>query len=189
MRRFATLMIGSTVLGAMIGLAGCSTAPKTSTERNILSERVDSTIAMFKRRDSTMTARFDEAYGYAVFPEVTKGGAGIGGAHGQGQLFRRGHDLVGYVDVTQATVGAQIGGQEYSEIVFFQHSGPFNRMMSGDFEFAAQASAVATDDGASAQAEYQDGVMVFTMGEGGLMLEATVGGQDFDFIPKEDFGE
>ena len=40
-------------------------------------------------------------------------------------------------------------------------------------------SAIALKAGVSLDATYRDGMLVFTKGEGGLMYEASVGGQKF----------
>jgi lipid-binding SYLF domain-containing protein len=92
--------------------------------------------------------------------------------------------MIGYVDLSQATIGAQIGGQKYSEIIFFENATVLESFKKGEFTFAAQATAVAVSSGAGANAKYTNGVMVFTLGEKGLMAEASIGGQKFDFQPK-----
>lgn len=128
---------------------------------------------------------FDEAYAYAVFPSIGKAAFIVGGAHGKGTVFR-GDAAIGKTEVTQATVGLQAGGQSYTEIVFFQNQAAFDRFATGDLELAARASAVAVEQGASAGVAYDGGVAVFTFVKGGLMLEASVGGQKFKYAPKEE---
>lgn len=140
-------------------------------------------IANFKNSDPSMKAFFDKAYGYAIFPTVGKGGIGIGGAYGKGEVYRRGK-LIGYSSLTQVTIGFQLGGQAYSEIIFFKDKATLDDFTSGNFEFNAQASAVAVTAGASADADYSNGVAIFTIAKGGLMYEASVGGQKFSFTPK-----
>jgi lipid-binding SYLF domain-containing protein len=117
-----------------------------------------------------------------VFPGVGKGGVGVGGAYGRGELFEGGK-LAGYCTLTQASIGLQLGGQKYTELIFFETKAALDRFKSGNFAFAAQASAVALKSGASANAKYAGGVAVFTMGEAGLMYEASIGGQKFSFEP------
>lgn len=141
------------------------------------------TIANFKNRDPSMQVFFDKAHGYAVFPTVGKGGMGIGGAYGRGEVYEKGK-LVGYSSLTQLTIGFQLGGQAYSEIIFFKDKATLDHFKSGNFEFSAQASAVAVTAGASADAAYNNGVAIFTMAKGGLMYEASVGGQKFSFTPR-----
>ncbi|MBI5462366.1 MAG: lipid-binding SYLF domain-containing protein [Gammaproteobacteria bacterium] len=138
------------------------------------------TIAAFKNKDPGIKVFFDKAYGYAVFPTVGKGGMGIGGAYGKGEVYERGTQA-GTSSVTQLTIGFQLGGQAYSEIIFFKDKTTLDNFKSGNFEFSAQASAVAITAGASADADYSNGVAIFTLAKGGLMYEASVGGQKFSY--------
>jgi lipid-binding SYLF domain-containing protein len=124
-----------------------------------------------------------KAAGYAVFPTVGKGGIGLGGAYGKGVLYQMGAP-VGYCDLSQATIGLQLGGQSYSEIIAFETAESLASFKSGKFQFAAQAPAVALKSGDGTNAKYRDGVAVFTMDEAGLMGEASLGGQDFSYQPK-----
>jgi len=121
---------------------------------------------------------FGSAYGYALFPSIGKGGIGIGGAMGNGTVFKGG-TAVGDCKMTQLSIGFQFGGQKYAEVIFFENEKAYNRFIEGNFEFAAQASAVALKSGVSIDAKYRDGIMVFTHISGGLMYEASVGGQKF----------
>ncbi len=141
------------------------------------------TIAAFKKKDAKLQAFFDKAYGYAVFPTVGKGAMGIGGAHGKGTVFQGGK-AIGSTSLTQVTIGFQLGGQAYSEIIFFKDKRTLDNFKAGNFELGAQASAVAATAGAAANADYEKGVAIFTMAKGGLMYEASVGGQKFSFDPK-----
>ncbi len=141
------------------------------------------TIAAFKNKDPGIKIFFDKAYGYAVFPTVAKGGMGIGGAYGKGEVYQRGK-FIGSSSLTQVTIGFQLGGQAYSEIVFFKDKATLDDFKAGNFEFSAQASAVAVTAGASADAGYSNGVAIFTLAKGGLMYEASVGGQKFTFTPQ-----
>jgi lipid-binding SYLF domain-containing protein len=147
---------------------------------------------------------FQNSYGYAVFPSIGKGGIGIGGAHGGGRVYVS-SVYVGDTKMTQVTLGFQLGGQVYSEIIFFQNKEAFDKFTTGKFEFGAQAAAVAITAGASAQAGtggtgasasgdenhaataggYQNGMAVFTIAKGGLMYEASIGGQKFSYKPKK----
>ncbi len=138
------------------------------------------TVALLKKTDPDLGRFFASAVGYAVFPTVGKGGLGIGGAYGSGVLFERGR-AVGEATLTQVTIGFQLGGQAYSEIIFFETEKPLGDFKRGDFAFSAQVSAVALASGASANAKYQQGVAVFTAAKGGLMYEASIGGQKFSY--------
>ncbi len=146
-------------------------------------KKANETAAAFKKQDPSMKAFFDKAAGYAVFPTVGKGAIGIGGAHGKGTVFQGGK-AVGATSLSQVTVGFQLGGQSYSQIIFFKDKATLDKFKTGKFEFSAQASAVAATSGAAATADYSGGVAVFTMAKGGLMYEASIGGQKFSFTPK-----
>jgi len=136
-----------------------------------------------KEKDPSLSKWFDEAYGYAVFPSVGKGGIGIGGAHGKGIVIQ-GDSTIGTTSLSQVTIGFQLGGQVYSEFVMFKDKTALDHFTRGNFEMGAQVSAVALMAGASADANYDGGVAVFTIAEGGLMYEATVGGQKFKYKAK-----
>lgn len=146
---------------------------------------------------------FNNAYGYAMFPTIGKGGMGIGGAYGEGQVYKKG-SYVGDTSMAQVTIGFQLGGQAFSQIIFFQDKRSFDEFTSGNFEFGAQATAVALTAGVSAEAstkgsgasasggqnnaniigKYSKGMAVFTIAKGGLMYEASVGGQKFTYKSK-----
>ncbi|WP_432454938.1 YSC84-related protein [Agarivorans sp. QJM3NY_29] len=160
-----------------------------------MADDYQATIQDFKKSDRT-TSFFNNAYGYAVFPTIGKGGIGIGGAYGEGKVYRGGQ-ATGTVKMGQVTIGFQLGGQAFSQIVFLQDKRAYDEFTSGSFEFGAQASAVALTLGASAQAgtsgtgaaagseqakaNYVSGYAVFTLAKGGLMYEAAIGGQKFSF--------
>ena len=127
----------------------------------------------------------DQAYGYAVYPKITKAGLVIGGAAGEGVVFVKGGDAIGRSKLKQGSFGLQAGGQQYSEVIFFQHKEAFEKFKNGNLKFNAQASAVAIVPGASCDVAYQDGVAVFTRVKGGLRAEASLGGQHFSFVPVE----
>jgi lipid-binding SYLF domain-containing protein len=160
---------------------GLGSAPPASAADDGVSKAHD-TVAQMKKADPGLAKFFSGAVGYAVFPNVAKGAIGVGGAHGSGVLFEGG-TAIGKTTMSQVTVGFQLGGQAYSEIVFFENAGTLANFKHGNFAFAAQVSAVAIKSGASANAKYQNGVAVFTMAKGGLMYEASVGGQKFDYEP------
>lgn len=144
---------------------------------------VEQTIAKFKQADSSMKVFFDRAYGYVVFPSIGKGGFIIGGGHGDGWVYEKGRHI-GRATVTELTVGAQIGGQSFSEIIFFADKSTLDNFKRGNWELDAQASVIMVKAGTSKDASYDQGVAVFTMPKGGLMAEATVGGQKFNYLAK-----
>ena len=128
----------------------------------------------------TLATFVSKAYGYAVFPKITKAGLVIGGAAGTGVVYKS-KEIVGSSKLKQASFGLQAGGQQYSEVIFFENKESFDRFTNGNLKFDAQASAVAITEGASVDVAYQNGVAVFTRVKGGLMLEASIGGQHFKF--------
>jgi len=138
------------------------------------------TIQTFKKKDPKLEKFFGSAAGYAVFPTIGKGGFVVGGAGGEGVLFVGGQP-VGKASMGQASIGLQLGGQTYSEIIFFESASSLSDFKHGNFALAAQASAVALAAGAAANADYEKGVAVFTASKTGLMYEASVGGQKFDY--------
>jgi len=165
-------------------------------------DKYANTIEVFKQAGES-SHFFSKSYGYAVFPTIGKAGIGLGGAHGKGRVYSRGN-YVGDTAMTQVTLGFQLGGQAYSQIIFFQDKRAFDEFTSGSFEFGAQASAVAITAGASLNAGtsgasagasggkhdadtvggYYKGMAVFTVAKGGLMYEASIGGQKFSFQSK-----
>lgn len=151
--------------------------------KKLLNTESEEVIRNFKIHYPHLTVYFEKAYGYAVFPTITKGGIGIGAAHGTGDVYEKG-EYIGSASMTQVTLGAQFGGQTYSEIVFFKDKETFSDFKEGDLKASAQASAIAATAGASTDADYDHGVAIFTLSKSGLMFEATVGGQRFGFKPK-----
>ena len=164
------------------------------------------TIALFRKAGQSRDF-FRTAYGYAVFPSIGKGGLVVGAAHGNGRVYAKGQ-YVGDTSMTQLNIGLQAGGQAYSQIVFFQDERAFREFTGGNFEFGAEASAVAITAGANARATtagssagasenknnantagaYNKGMAIFTVAKGGFMLEATVGGQKFSYFPRHNRG-
>lgn len=137
-------------------------------------------ILELKNEDPGMQKFFDTSAGYAVFPKVGKGGIGIGGAHGKGMVIVN-DKAIGNTSLSQVTIGFQLGGQVYAQFIFFEDSVALQNYQRGNFEFGAEASAVAVTLGVSADADYDKGVAVFTNVGGGLMYEATISGQKFKY--------
>jgi lipid-binding SYLF domain-containing protein len=145
-------------------------------------EMATEAIASFKAADPGLESYFKQAYGYAVFPSVGKGGFVFAGAFGRGIVYERG-EPVGRTSLKQATFGLQIGGQSFREIIFFKDKAALDRFKTGTSEFSAQASAVVAREGAAAASSYDStGVAVFVQIKGGAMLEASIGGQKFDYL-------
>jgi len=165
---FAALAIGSTTI-----------AQSGSKEKKIIKDSKEAK-SEFIRVDGLMSNLFSKAYGYVIFPNVGKGGIGLGGAAGNGIVYERG-TMIGKAKLTQVTIGFQWGGQAYREVIFFETKNDLDRFKENKIEFSAQASAVAATAGASANVKYVNGVMVFSQVKGGLMYEASVGGQKFSY--------
>jgi len=136
--------------------------------------------AEFIEKDALMKGLFEKAYGYVIFPNVGKGGFGIGAAAGNGAVYEH-NKLIGMAKLSQFSIGFQAGVQAYREVIFFESKKEMERFKDSRFEFSAQVSAVAATEGASANVKYTNGVLVFTMQKGGLMYEASIGGQKFKF--------
>ena len=157
------------------------------------------------RKAGESGAYFSNSYGYAIFPTIGKAGMGIGGAHGSGSVYAQGKKT-GTSKMTQVTFGLQLGGQAFSQVIFFEDERAFKSFTSGNFEFSAQASAVAITAGVSAEANtgggassgvsggrndastashsgYRKGMAIFTIAKGGLMYEAALGGQKYSYSP------
>jgi len=139
-------------------------------------------IARFKEKDPGLAKVFATARGYAVYPTVGKGGIGIGGARGKGYVYEGGR-LIGRSTLTQVSIGLQLGGQAYSEVVFLKDAAAMESFKRGKLKLDAQASAVALTARAAADLAWRQGVAIVTMAKGGLMYEASVGGQKFSFTP------
>lgn len=165
-------------------------------------ENYSSSVAVFEK-SPVCQPYFKKAYGYAMFPTIGQGAFGIGAAHGDGQVYRDGK-VIGYTAMTQISIGFQLGGQAYSQIIFFEDKRAYDDFTRGNFEFDASASAVAITAGAQASAgttgstagasagpatgkqattSYYKGMSIFVHTKGGLMYEAAVGGQKFSFKP------
>lgn len=165
-------------------------------------DEYDDTIAVFKKAGES-AAFFSTSYGYAVFPTVGKAGFVVGGARGTGRVYQA-NNYVGDAKLTEVSVGAQAGGQAFSQIVFFQDKRSFEEFTSGTFEFGAGVQAVAITAAAGASAgssgtsagasggkndaatvgKYHKGLAVFTVAKGGLMYAASVAGQKFSYKPR-----
>jgi lipid-binding SYLF domain-containing protein len=165
-------------------LGGCSTAPETSSDRTQLKNDSQAALSDFKAQDPSLDNVLHSSYGFAIFPSIGKGAVGVGGAYGQGEVFQQG-SRVGYADMTQGTVGAAIGGQTYAELVIFRTQEALQRFESGQLTFTADVSATAAKAGAGADARWSNDVTVFTNIKGGLMADAAVGGQKFNYVPMQ----
>lgn len=188
MNKFVYVAVVAAMIGGSVGLANAGH---------------DSDTAGLFHKSNQSSDFFAKSYGYAIFPTIIKGGVGIGAAHGTGHVYAQGHRL-GHVTMTQVSVGAQLGGEGYSEIIFFRDKRALDDFTSGNFEFSADAGAIAitaaadvsvgttgVDTSASGNkqkantgSEFNHGVAVFTIAKGGLMYNVTVAGQKFSYTPR-----
>ena len=176
-------MIRATVLTLIVfALTACAVPPRAGKQANKMDDATQETIYQFEQTDPGIEHLFKTSVGYAVFPTIGAGAVGVGGAYGRGQVYEAGR-FVGYCDMTQASVGIQLGGQAYSEVIFFNSESALESFKSGEFSFSGQASAVALERGVSANANFRNGVAVYTQAKGGLMYQASIGGQKFRFEP------
>ena len=192
MKRYGFIILLTTVMAAL------------AVSNPVLADQFTDTIDIFKKSQAVQPF-FKNAYGYAVFPTVGKAGIGIGGAYGKGQVYQGG-TVTGEAKLFKATIGFQLGGQAFSEIIFFKDKRAYDEFTGGSFEFDAAASAVAITAGVQAKAgtegatagasagpatgkqaktSYHKGMIVFVHTKAGLMYEAAIGGQKFSFKAKQ----
>lgn len=165
-------------VASILTVAAFVAAAADDTEK--LKTEATQTIAAFKTADSGLATFFDNSAGSAVFPNVAKGGLIVGGAHGKGIVYEKGK-VVGQAGLTQASIGAQAGGQSFSEVIFFETPQALEDFKDGKFEMSADVSAIVAGEGASKSASYKHGVAVFALPKKGLMVQASIGGQKFTY--------
>jgi lipid-binding SYLF domain-containing protein len=179
-RSTATLIPLAAVLAS---LAGCATAPETQAERTDLKAEAVNALKLMKAQDPSFDEFLSRSAGYVVFPRIGKGGFIFGGGFGRGIVYQSAA-TIGYADITQATVGFQIGAQAFTEVLVFETPKDAQRFTSGRLSLTANASAVIVKTGAAAATRYTDGVAVFVRPVAGAMAEAAVGGQQFSYVPE-----
>ena len=164
-------------------LVGCTAAPPTPESRTALVENATLAMQDMNRMDPGVEALVRKGYGYALFPEVVKAGLGFGGGYGQGVVYEQGQH-VGYADLTLGSVGAQIGGQTFSELIVFENKAAMDRFKLSPVDFTAGAAAMILQNAAAANATFVEGIAVVVRPITGAMAEATIGGQQFKYVPK-----
>jgi lipid-binding SYLF domain-containing protein len=164
-------------------VAGCSTAPTTSSEKDELSRKAQAEREQWNKLDPGIEQMAKKSYGFVFFPEITKGGLVFGGAYGRGVVYEQGKQ-VGYADVTQGSFGLQAGGQTYSELMVFENKAAMDRFKENKTDFGANASAIIAETGAATNARFVDGVAVFVRPMVGAMAEASLGGQRTTYVAK-----
>jgi lipid-binding SYLF domain-containing protein len=164
-------------------LVGCTTAPPTPESRTALVESATLAMQDMNRMDPGVEPLARKGYGYALFPEVVKAGLGVGGGYGQGVVYEQGQH-VGYADLTLGSIGAQIGGQTFSELIVFENKAAMDRFKLSPVDFTAGAAAMILQNGAAANATFIEGIAVVVRPITGAMAEATIGGQQFKYVAK-----
>lgn len=168
-------------LGVMlVGFAGCASSPKTAPQRAEAEASAQDTVSRMVAADPDLQPMLDRSAGYAVFPEIGKGALLVGAATGNGVLFENGQP-VGYVMLDEASFGLQAGGETFAELIVFETPEALAQIKRGDFEVSGKVSATALKTGAAAGARFEDGLAVFVMPKGGLMVDVSVGGQQIRF--------
>lgn len=153
-------------------------------EADELIEEAQEELTQFKEKDPSVQELVDKSPGYVILPSVGKGGFVVGGARGKGILYEKGVPEA-IVTMTQVSVGFQFGGQSFAEFIFFEDQATLDNFKHGNTELSAQASAVAVKSGASTDAEFNGGMLIFTQAHGGAMVEASLGGQKFELNFKD----
>lgn len=175
------LTIHSAALAAFVVTAVISDSVARAAD---LKTEVQQAIDAFNKADSSLKKLFDDSPGYAIFPSVGKGGLIIGGEHGKGMVYEKAKPI-GEATLTEVNIGAQVGGEHFYEVIFFETTDALKTFKESKYELAAEVNAVAAAEGAAKNAKYQQGVAIFTLPRGGLMVQASLGGQKFKFKPMD----
>ena len=170
------------VLVLPVLLLGLSTASAKDTDKAALHQKVEQIKKDWQAKDPSFDATLKKAHAYAIFPEVGKGGFIVGASHGAGEVYE-GVKLIGYSKMTQTTIGAQVGGQTFAEVILFRDQKALDRFKGGRFEGGAAATAIGGKKGAAKASKYKDGVAIWVLPLKGAMAEASAGGQKFAFEP------
>ena len=157
----------------------------TKDAEKALHVEVENALKLLKAEDSTFGNKLNEAYAYVVFPSITKAGFILGGSGGSGEVYKK-ENLIGRAKLAAGSIGAQIGGQVFIEVILFEDKNAFEMFTLNKMKLSAQVTAVAISEGAAMNAKFEKGVAVIIMAKGGLMAEASIGGQKLTYIPGED---
>jgi lipid-binding SYLF domain-containing protein len=167
----------------LLSLAACATAPSSQSDRQDLKAEAAEALKRLEAENAGLTGFLQGSTGYVVFPKVGKGAYIVGGSYGRGVVYEGGAP-VGYADITQATIGLQLGGAAVMELISFESPGDLQRFKSGKLAFSGNLGAVILKTGVAQSFRYTDGVAVFVKPLGGAMVEAAVGGQQFTYQPE-----
>ncbi len=181
MIRSARVTVSLALVVAMT--AACSTAPATQQAKDDLVRDAANALTALDREIPGVESLVRGRYGYALFPSISKGGLGLGGAYGRGVVYAQGH-LIGYADVTQGSLGLQVGGQTYRQLIVFDDKMALDRFTQGRFDLSADTSAVMIQPGYAESVQSIEGVTMFSRPIGGLMGELAMAGQQFSFVPR-----
>jgi lipid-binding SYLF domain-containing protein len=176
------LKVSLATFAAMMLVLGCNTAPKTAAEKDQLRTDAQSTIHKMEGTDPSLRDLLNRSYGYVVFPSIGKGGLIVGGAFGRGVVYQGG-STIGTAELSQASIGAQLGGATFAEIVVFETREAMDKFRTGKFEFGADAQAVLLKSGAAGATSFRNGVAVIQMPQGGAMAGISLTGQKLKYFP------
>lgn len=180
MNRYFVLALGLLLFSSDIAASGGDWNPFQRKHKRSGEENCQRVIEKMKKTDPDLAGIFKSSEAWAVFPGIGKAGMGIGGAAGNGRVYRKG-TFIGTATMSQISIGFQLGGQIYSEIIFFQDDATLGKFKRGQFELGANVSAIIVDAGVAKKAGFKDGTIVMVMPQKGLMYEATLSGQKFTF--------
>jgi lipid-binding SYLF domain-containing protein len=173
----------STAIALFAGMAvGCASMD-TAQQRETLVKEATTSRQAWSKADPAIENFAKKGYGYALFPEVGKGGFIIAGGGGNGVVYEQGKH-VGYAELVEGSVGLTVGGQKYSELIVFENKAAMDRFKQSELSFGADANAVIAETGVAASAKFVDGVAVFVRPLAGAMVQASLGGQRVKYIPK-----
>ena len=172
----------SLILPVILLCAAPASAKRQKKSDSEIAQEVKEVRKLWQSKDSSFNKTLKKAYGYVIFPEVGKGGFVVGASHGEGEVYEKGK-LIGHAKMTQTTVGAQVGGQTYAEVILFENKAALDRFKVGKFEGSAAATAIGGKKGAAAASKYKDGTAIMVLPLKGAMAEAAGGGQKFAFMP------
>ena len=174
-------VVAALAFGSLAG--ACASAPDTRAEQSELEVEARSTLDLMKSKDSSLEGVLRQSAGYAVFPTIGEGAFIAGVMSGVGVVYDGGGQVIGNVEVSGGSFGAQVGGQRYSQLIIFQNENALRDFQRDDFEMSTDASATALDMGAAARLSFEDGIAVVVDDEEGLMAEASLDGQQYDYKP------
>ena len=169
------------IVGMLFISLGLSAQKHTKNQNRIMAD-AEKAKTQFMAKDAGVENFFNGSDAYVIFPNIGKGGLIVGAAAGNGVVYENG-TVIGMASVKKLDVGLQAGGKTFSEVIFFQDKESFMRFKNDDFEFTGNVSAVMLKSGAAAEAKYRDGIAVFAMPKAGLMVDVSVGGQKFEYMP------